>query len=63
MLLLTFTGAAVAMRFCLIFRGEVVFLLHSISTLKQYPIYRNLSMIQFDVENANPNSPYPVSVQ
>ena len=50
------------MQFCLISGGEVVPILERVSTLKEYPIHHNLSVIQFDVENANPNYPYPVSV-
>ena len=34
----------------------------STDTLEDYPIYRNLSMIQIDVISTN-NSPYPVSVE
>ena len=51
------------MQFCLISGGEVVPILERVSTLKEYPIYHDLSAIQLDVENANPSFPYPVSVQ
>ena len=57
-----FTAAARFMLFCLVYWGGVVPLLQSISSLKEYPIYRDLPAIQFDIIHANPNSSYPVSV-
>ena len=46
----------------MIFDGDVVPLLHRTSNLEDYPIYRNLSVLQIDVISTN-NSPYPVSVE
>ena len=58
-----FTGHASVTSFCMVSNGEVAALLRSSNdSLKQFPIYRNLPMLQLDVINTNTNSPYPVSV-
>ena len=42
--------------------GDIVPLLRSSSsTLTDFPIYRDLPMLQLDVKNMNVKSPYPVS--
>ena len=56
-------GGASMMEFCLLFRGQILPFLESIDVVKQFPFYRNLSIIQFDIVNnylISP-SPYPVS--
>ena len=55
-----FTAAALNEDFCIVNRGGVVPLAR-ISNLEEFPIYRNLSVVQFDIVNPN-NSTYPVSV-
>ena len=57
-----FTADAGLMQFCLVSLGELAPILQSISSLKEYPIYRDLPAIQLDIVHANPNSPYPVSL-
>ena len=49
----------------MVYDGEVAPLLRSssINHLRNFPIYRNISMINTDVINININSPYPVSVK
>ena len=49
----------------MVYHGEVAPLLRSssINHLKNFPIYRNLSVLQIDVISTNINSPYPVSVE
>ena len=49
------------MEFCLLSRGELIPLLESADVVKQFPFYRNLSVVQFDIINNNLKSPYPVS--
>ena len=57
-----FTAAVLRMDFCVVNRKGVI-PLASIGNLEEFPIYRNLSVLQFDVVNPNHhNSPYPVSV-
>ena len=47
----------------MVFYGEVIFLLTgSLNNLESFPIYHELSMLQFDIVSMN-NSPYPVSVE
>ena len=59
-----FTGSASTTSFCMVYDGEVAPLLRSSSNhLKNYPIYRDLSVLQVDVITMNVNSPYPVSVE
>ena len=63
-LVMFFTDHASEYSFCMVYDGEVAPLLRSTSNhLKDYPIYRNLSMLQIDVTSMNVNSPYPVSVE
>ena len=57
-----FTAAAAFNRFCMVIRGQVISLLHHISNLEDFPIYRDLSVLQIVVISTN-NSPYPVSVE
>ena len=48
----------------MIYDGEVAPLLRSSSSiLENFPIYRDLSVLQIDVITTNVNSPYPVSVE
>ena len=57
-----FTVAASLNLLCMVFDGEVVPLLRRTSNLEDYPIYRDLSVLQTDVISTN-NSPYPVSIE
>ena len=60
----SFTAAAACDFFCIVFDGEVIFLLTgSTDILENFPIYRELSMLQIDVISTNGESPYPVSVE
>ena len=55
------TAAASDMNFCIVRRQGLIGLVN-ISNLEIFPIYRNLTSLQFDVINNNfHNSPYPVS--
>ena len=49
----------------MVYDGEVAPLLRgsSINHLKNFPIYRDLSVLQVDVISTNVDSPYPVSVE
>ena len=48
----------------MVYDGEVAPLLRgSSSILENFPIYRDLSVLQIDVISMNVNSPYPVSVE
>ena len=59
-----FTDSASQSSFCMVEDGKVTSLLKtSINHLKNFPIYRNLSILQIDVISTNVNSPYPVSVE
>ena len=60
-----FTDHASVASFCMVYDGEVAPLLRSssINHLKNFPIYRDLSVLQIDVISTNVDSPYPVSVE
>ena len=55
-----FAAAVLNMDFCIVSNGDVV-PLASVSNLEEFPIYRNISELQFDIINRH-NSLYPVSV-
>ena len=57
-----FTAAAAINRFCMVIRGQVISVLRHTSNLEDFPIYRDLSVLQIVVISTN-NSPYPVSVE
>lgn len=56
-----FTDSASDMNFCLILEEQDLPLL-SVDSLKDFPIYRDLSVLHFDIRSTNINSPYPVSI-
>ena len=59
---ISFTAAALNEDFCIVRRIGVT-PLTNVGNLEDFPIYRNLSMLQFDIINPNHhNSSYPVSV-
>ena len=49
------------MDFCIVRGGEIV-ALATTDNPEEFPIYRNLSVLQFDIIHHNNISPYPVSV-
>ena len=57
-----FTAAVLNMDFCIVRDGEVV-PIATTSNPEEFPIYRNLSVLLFDIMNHNNISPYPVSAQ
>ena len=57
-----FTAAAAFNAFCMVINGQVIPLLHYTSNLEDFPIYRDLPMLQIVVFSTN-SSPYPVSVE
>ena len=60
-----FIDSASGASFCMVYDGEVAPLHRSssINHLKNFPIYRDLSVLQVDVISTNVDSPYPVSVE
>ena len=59
-----FTESASRSSLCMVENGKVVPLLKTSSNhLKNFPIYRNLLILQIGVNSTNVNSPYPVSVE